>query len=40
MEAVLRYLDSVGIDNESVRKLLNIPDSNVFAASPGREYLL
>ncbi len=29
IEAILRYLDSVGeIDNESARKLLNIPNSN------------
>lgn len=29
IEAVLRYLDSIGeIDNESARKLLNIPDSS------------
>lgn len=34
IEAILRYLDSVGeIDNESARKLLNIPDSNVAAIS-------
>lgn len=30
IEAILRYLDSVGeIENESARKLLNIPDTNV-----------
>lgn len=34
IEAILRYLDNVGeIDNESARKLLNIPDSNASAVS-------
>lgn len=34
IEAILRYLDSVDeIDNESARKLLNIPDTNVSAIS-------
>ena len=34
IEAVLRYLDSVGeIENETARKLLNIPDANASAVS-------
>lgn len=40
VEAILRYVDSVGeIDNESARKLLNIPDSNVALISRLFKYM-
>lgn len=41
VEAILRYLDSVDeIDNESARRLLNIPDSNVSTVSRLFKYMM